>query len=51
MIFIIVFITYLHACLKLKFFSTGVVILRADVQVDRFSRTEYNPLNYFHFKK
>lgn len=39
--------------LRIRFASkTGVVILRADVQPDRYSRTQYNPVqNFFEFGK
>ncbi|XP_059619087.1 alpha-N-acetylgalactosaminidase-like isoform X2 [Phlebotomus argentipes] len=33
--------------IKVKVNPSGVVILRADVQPDRYSRTPYTPLNYF----
>ncbi|XP_055836467.1 alpha-N-acetylgalactosaminidase [Episyrphus balteatus] len=36
--------------IKVKVNPSGVVILRADVQPERFTRTPYNPLSYFHVK-
>ena len=33
--------------IKVKVNPSGVVILRADVQPERFQRTPYQPINFF----